>query len=87
MPISVTHPQGKGLTAATLTTAETDGPFAKYKAAAKAAQECSTSNGANESNGSAAAVAAKGAEAQEGSPAPAVEVQHLNFAYPGLGER
>jgi hypothetical protein len=91
VPISVTHPKGKGLTAAAPSQLPTDGPFARLaqrQQEGEARQEAcnadlasiSGSNGAKDAHD--AAASSSGAGTSE-----SVVVADLNFAYPGLGER
>lgn len=88
MPVAVTHPNGAGLSAAAhLSTLQTEGPFARLKAAAaaqQAAQEPASSTGTALRPEPAAAPVAQQAAAPAQSAS--VEVKHLDFSYPGLGE-
>lgn len=80
VPIAVTHPQGKGITAAHASELQTEGPFARVAAKRAAGEQNGqqpTANGHTQQ----AEAAATGQEASSGN----ISVQHLSFSYPGLG--
>jgi len=93
VPISVTHPNGKGIAAANLTVLASEGPFARaarLRAEAEAATAAQTksdgndvsSNDHDKSNGDACETSGSGAQH---CSSESVVVNHLSFSYPGLG--
>jgi hypothetical protein len=93
VPVVITHPAGKGLTAhdATVNAAlPTEGPFERMKRlAAEAAQKIAQEGPSGTAAAPAVPAQPIAAAPQPQAPAPAgagVDVRNLNFAYPGLGQ-
>lgn len=101
VPISVTHPKGAGLSAATPATLETAGPFARLKAAAEKAaaeqqqqQQSHSTDEVQQQQSSSQSQPQQQHQAQNGicingsaaEEQHTVAVDHLTFSYPGLGE-
>eukprot|EP00878_Enallax_costatus_P043621 GHUV01051652.1.p1 GENE.GHUV01051652.1~~GHUV01051652.1.p1 ORF type:complete len:330 (+),score=71.13 GHUV01051652.1:356-1345(+) len=82
VPIAVTHPQGKGLTAAHASELQTEGPFARLAAKRAAAEQNGqqiATNGHTQKS--------QAAEAGQDDSGCSISVKHLNFSYPGLDGR
>ncbi len=107
VPVSVTNPLGKGITAVVQTSADTDGPFARLKRQQQQQQAAAQQQDSVQANGDAHVAVGNGTAAAEALQAPlptatqlvggatpahvaapaqpALEVNNLSFAYPGLG--
>lgn len=95
VPISVTHPKGAGIAAANPATLDTSGPFARLAAAKEAAAAATAAEAGNkqqqqqldhqQQNLQQTDAGQDGVCAKDQQEQPAVVVQHLDFAYPGLG--
>lgn len=97
VPISVTHPKGAGLVAAMPATLETSGPFARLAAAKTAAeataaaeaQAAEQQHGAEQRHSSAVQqqqdAGQNGVCGNGSAEEHTIVVDHLGFAYPGLG--
>lgn len=89
VPISITHPQGKGLQSATPAIAQSEGPFARAARlraeaeAAAVAQAASTDAIIGNENTSGSVLESE----QPSTSGASVVVEHLSFSYPGLGTR
>lgn len=82
VPVASTHPSGLGLKAATVAELPTEGPFERM---ARMAREAAANPVAVSTKAADVAVA----PVVEASPVPApgcVDLRHLTFSYPGLGE-
>lgn len=89
VPVSVTHPQGKGVTAAKLNALETEGPFArlaKQKAEAEQQQQQQQQGAAAHGSIQQQANLQQEVPVTNGHMECSIAVNHLDFAYPGLGE-
>lgn len=92
VPVSVTNPQGQGLTAHTLQTIESEGPFERIKrlAAERLAQDSAahtTGAGQQAQNGHSQKDSSLDRQGQiTASSSGSVVVENLTFAYPGLGK-
>lgn len=85
VPVSVTHPQGKGVAGAKQNALETEGPFARLarlKAEAEQQQQQQAAVTATQQQAS----VAQAESAANGDLQYSIVVSHLDFAYPGLGE-
>jgi hypothetical protein len=94
VPVSITHPQGKGLVAAKPEEMQSEGPFARMarlKVEAEAQKEAQQQQEPKQVDAEAPAGAAPAAPAAEAAPVPSsgtsIVINHLDFSYPGLGER
>lgn len=86
MPVSITHmPTGRGVDVAKPTTMLTEGPFARLarQSDAQEPQKPAPTSVAAQCQGEAPAAPTNGAD--NGAIQYSIDVQHLNFSYPGMG--
>jgi CCR4-NOT complex subunit CAF16 len=93
VPVATTHPLGKGLAVAKPEVLQSEGPFARMarlKAEAEAQQKAQQQEQPQAVQVSITASAVAASPAAEPAPAASafsIAVSHLDFSYPGLGER
>lgn len=84
VPVSVTHPKGAGIKAASAAVLPSEGPFERLK---RQAAEAEAAAGTSAETAAPSAAAPPATATADPTSTPAIEVRDLDFSYPGLDGR